>query len=121
MSPALWMALIATASLIWSIGTTYYVWWATRQRATQRELETLRALLHAAEEKRSANAGEMRDRITRVEAEVENLPNHSQMSALTKNIQEVGGDVNGVRDLLNLLGMRIERIDNYLMNKKDGQ
>jgi hypothetical protein len=118
MTPAIWMAGCATASLIVSIGTIFYTWYASRQRATQRELEVLREKVLEIDAKRAADKGEMRDRIVRVEAEVENLPNHSQMAALTDNIQQVRGDVGGVRDMLNMLAMRIERVDNYLMNEK---
>jgi hypothetical protein len=83
-----------------------------------RELTSLNQKLQEIEDRRAKGDGELRDRIVRVEAEVENLPGHSQVADLTRNIQEVSGEVGGVRDLLNMLGQRIERIDNYLMSEK---
>lgn len=117
MTAAIWMTLFAGCSVIVSIASFAYTWHSARQRATQQELTTLRAQLADVDQRRTKSTGELRDRITRVEAEVENLPNHSQMANLTSNIQEVRGDVGGVRDMLGMLGARIERIDNYLMNE----
>lgn len=118
MSTNLWMALIATVNVSLSLMGVFYSWWSSRQRATQREMDVLRKMVSEVETKRAASVGELRDKIVRVEAEVENLPNHHQMADLTENIQEVRGDVGGVRDMLGMLGLRIERIDNYLMNEK---
>lgn len=103
--------LIAVASLI-------YTWASNRQRASQQELNSLRETVAEEGRRRASSVGELRDRVTRVEAEVDNLPNHSQMSHLTQNIQEVKGDVGGVRDVLNALGKRIERIDDFLLNER---
>lgn len=117
MTPSFWIAIFAGCSLVVSIGSFVYTWYSARQRASQQELATLRAQLADVDGRRAKSAGELRDRITRVEAELEHLPNHSQMSELSKHIQEVSGEVGGVRDLLGMLSQRIERIDNYLMNK----
>lgn len=102
--------LIGVASLI-------YTWASNRQRASQQELESLRATVADEGRRRASSVGELRDRVTRVEAEVENLPNHSQMSHLTSSVQEVKGDVSGMRDMLNMVLARVERVDNYLMNE----
>lgn len=118
MTPAIWLAGIATASLFVSFCGLFYTWSTNRARASQQELENLRTIVEEEGKRRASSVGELRDRVTRVEAEVENLPDHSQMAQLTRNIQEVGGDIGGVREVLGLLSARIERIDNYLMNEK---
>lgn len=117
MTPSLWIAIFAGCSLLVSVSSLFYTWYTNRARASQQELMQLRMKVQDVDERRAKGLGELRDRITRVEAEVENLPNHSQMANLTSNIQEVRGDVGGVRDMLGMLGARIERIDNYLMNE----
>lgn len=104
-------------SLCVSTIALYYSWYSARQRASQQELEKLRDKVNDVDGRRATAVGELRDRITRVEAEVDNLPNHSQMSHLTSSIQEVKGDVGSVRDMLNMVFARVERVDNYLMNE----
>lgn len=104
-------------SLLVSTVALFYTWYTARQRASQQELEKLRERVLEVDARRATAVGELRDRVTRVEAEVENLPNHSQMSHLTTTIQEVKGDVTGMRDMLNMVFARVERVDNYLMNE----
>lgn len=118
MTPSIWMAIIATLSLLLSCVSIFYAWYAARQRATQEELANLRKEILKVEASRASGMGEIRDRMTKIEAEVDILPSHSQMNSLTENMQAVKGDVGGMRDVLTMLGSRIERIDNYLMSEK---
>jgi uncharacterized membrane protein affecting hemolysin expression len=108
---------ILALSLLVAVASLIYTWASNRQRASQQELHALREKVDDEGKRRAAAVGELRDRVTCVEADIRNLPNHSQVAELTSNILEVRGDVGGVRDMLSMLGARIERIDNYLMSE----
>ncbi|MDO8838005.1 MAG: DUF2730 family protein [Parvibaculum sp.] len=118
MEPGWVIAAVATINLVLAISSIVFTWYSNQNRAQRAEIQALEKLFADRDERRRKDIGEQRDRITKVEADVEHLPNKEHLGDVYESINGVGQKVAAMEATLNAVGAQVSRIDDYLRREK---
>lgn len=117
MTPAIWLAAMATLSLIVSAATFAYTWNTNRARASQQELRSLNEKLEDEGKRRASSVVQLRDRLVVVETQVKHLPSSELAHELAINIERMHGDMKELREALKGVQGQLETVNNHLLNE----
>ncbi|MBX3447526.1 MAG: hypothetical protein KF765_12300 [Parvibaculaceae bacterium] len=110
MEPAWIIAGVALASFALSLATFAYTWHSNKNRAQRGEIDAVYARLNEESGRRRDQAGELRDRMTRVETEMQHLPSAVAVAAMNGELASLATTMKG-------MDVRMERIEAYLMQE----
>lgn len=111
MEPSWVIAIVAVINLALSVSAIMFTWHSNRTRAQRVEIEALQARLAEESGRRRDVVGELRDRLTRMEAEMTHLPSAVQVAAMNGDLASLAGSVRS-------MDTRMERIEAYLMESR---
>ncbi|MFK4751461.1 DUF2730 family protein [Oceanobacter antarcticus] len=77
-----------------------YVWLASRQRATKKDID------------------EMDDRLIRIEKDVEHAPSRADFEKMNDRITQIGNSVTGVEGELRQINHSLQLINDHLLNNR---
>lgn len=93
--------LLGLISFIFNACLAIYVFISNRQAAKDRELQ------------------DAKERITKVEERVRNLPDHQAVASMTGDMKALRAEVAGLKDVISPLARAMDRVNDYLLNHKD--
>ncbi len=89
-----------------------YVWITGRQRVTDQNLKTFKTKINS----RLDGHG---DRITRIESDVNHMPTHHDMAALSGRIEALHGDVHELVGTMTGLRRAVDLMNEHLLNNRN--
>lgn len=117
MTPAIWLAAIATLSLAVSIATFIYTWNTNRARASHQELEKVKREVDEVDKHLNRGLGETRDRLKAIETALLHLPSSNATHELALNLERMHGDMKELREALKGVQGQLETVNNHLLNE----
>lgn len=96
-----YVLLVGLLSFLFQFGLGIYVFVSNRQAAKDKELQ------------------ETKERLTKVEERVRNMPDHIVISELAGDMKALKEQVAGLKDVISPLAKAVDRVNDYLLNNKD--
>ncbi|SOC27672.1 DUF2730 family protein [Stappia indica] len=97
-------AALGVIAVLISSGTMIYAWLTSGARKNSDAIATL-----------SSEADDLRNRVEKVEAKLEALPDRDDLHRLDKQIESMGARFNGFENTLKAVQRATERISDYLL------
>jgi len=106
-----WRFFFEVFLFVWNLGLGAYLWNNRRHQVTTDRIDTL-------ETDMGAQMGEMNNRLTRVERDLEHVPDHDDLAAIYERLNGVDKGVSELKGEFAAVRRGVDMIHTFLLEKK---
>lgn len=101
------MAIVAVISLVFSVANIIWTWWSKNNDASDKKVEEIETRVEG-----------LKDRLAKVEGELQHLPSKDEFHRLALKVTEVSGQVSTIKSEIDGVGRTARRIEEHILGGK---
>lgn len=115
-----WRFFFELFLFFWNIALGVWLWMNRSHKELSQRIAAVEKSTHERIDGYEERCSAKKERITRLESQVKELPNHNDLGRIYDRINAVGGDLREMKGILDGTAKSVERLHRYLLDHDRG-